>query len=110
MAQTFKWNLTTFTRITAGNWDSDAANQGLDGNTPRLRWKRHTWQTNVLDISEFNALQAIEGTEGDLTTVDYEDRNGDFAVYVGTICERVSGQHNGPLFEGVQAEFLVRLT
>lgn len=110
MTRVFKWNATEFERITEANWDSDGANQGLDGNTARLRWKRHIWQTNVLDIVEFNALQAIEGTEGSLTTTDYEDRNNDYVTYTGAICERVTGQHVGPNFEGVQAEFLVRLT
>jgi hypothetical protein len=107
--QEFAINATAFLRITRADWDSDAAGQGLDGNTPRLRWVRHTWQTNVLTAFEFDTLYAFEGQTVDLLTTNRDDRNADFIVYTGAICESVSGQHNGPIFESVRAEFLVRL-
>lgn len=109
MAQDFKINGTTIARILRGDWEDSSAGAGLDGTTARRRWVRHLWGADALSAAEFNTLYALEGQWVTLTTVNYADRNGDYVNYYGVICERVTGNHAGPVFEQVTAEFRVRL-
>jgi hypothetical protein len=110
MARIFKINGITINRITKGDWRDEPANLGLDGMLPRLRWVRHIWSAEVVAASDYNSLYALEGQQMSLTTVNYSDRNSaNYQTYYTAICERVEGQHQGNLFNGVTAEFLVRL-
>jgi hypothetical protein len=109
MAQIFRLNSTALTRVTRGDWADDPAGSGLDGSMPRQRWVRHTWGADVLSAAEYDLIFAQEGQRVTITTPDYADRNGDYVDYFGALCQRVSGQHEGPVVVGVTAEFLVRL-
>lgn len=110
MAQIFKLNGITFSRVTRADWQDDSAGAGLDGTTARQRWVRHTWQAQEgLTAAEFDSLYALEGQRVALTTTNYSDRNGDFVTYRGASCMRVDGRHEANLVIGVMAEFMVRL-
>lgn len=110
MAQLFKLNGITISRVTRGDWSEDSASSGPDGTLARLRWVRHTWQADVLAAADFNTLYAAEGTRCSIDTPAHDDRNAaDYRTYYNVLCQRVTGRHEGPIFVGVLAEFLVRL-
>lgn len=108
--QDFKLNASTFNRITRADWQDESAGVGLDGTTARLRWVRHVWSApEAMTAAEYDSLFALQGQRVTLTTTNYNERNGDYISYYGAICERVDGQHVGPIVVGVVAEFKVRL-
>ena len=111
MAQEFVINGTTISRITKGDWvDEPGDSQSLDGVTLLARWRRHTWRADVLSAAEWNTLRALEGAKVSITTPAYDDRNGaDYRAYYQVDFERLDGSHDGPVFTGVTAEFLVRI-
>lgn len=110
MAQTFALNGTAIARMSRGDWDTPPAGAGLDGTTARQRWVRHVWQADVLAAADFNTLYAAMGTRCSIDTPAYGGRNGaDYQRYFGVKCMSVMGRHEGPVFTGVTAEFLVRL-
>lgn len=110
MAQIFKLNGTTISRMSRGDWEDSPAASGLDGTTSRARWVRHVWQADVLAPADFNTLYAAMGTRCSIDTPAHDDRNAaDYRRYFGAKCLSVSGRHEGPVFVGVMAEFLVRV-
>jgi len=112
MAQEFVINGTTVSRITKGDWvDEPGDSQALDGVTPLARWRRLIWRApEVLSASEWNTLRALEGSRVSVTAPPYNDRNAaDYQTYYGANFERLDGSHDGPVFTGVTAEFLVRI-
>lgn len=109
MAQQHKINGTTINRITSANWEDGGQSQGLDGYTPLDSWRRHTWRSNVMTVTEFDTLYALEGQKVSITTTDYSDRNGDYLTYYNVDLERVGGRHEGPRIVDFVAEFLVRV-
>jgi len=111
MAQVFKINSTSLTRITKGDWlDEPGDSQALDGVTPLARWRRHRWQADVLSASEWNTLRSLEVANVSITTPNYSDRNAaDYVSYYQVDFEQLSGDHQGPVMVNVVAEFLVRL-
>lgn len=110
MAQDFKINSTTVSRITKGDWqDEPGDSQSLAGVIPLARWRRHRWQADVLSASEFNTLYALQGQKVKLTTVNYSDRNGDYIDYFGVDFPQISDSHDGPIFTGVSIDFLIRV-
>lgn len=110
MAQVFKLNGITINRLNRGDWEDSPAGSGLDGTAPRQRWVRHVWQADVLAAADFDTLYAAMGTRCSIDTPAHNDRNAaDYRRYFGVKCERVSGRHEGPNFENVTAEFLVRV-
>lgn len=111
MPQDFKINSTTISRIVKGDWlDEPGDSQALNGVTPLARWRRHRWMADVLSASEWNTLSALEGAKVSITTPAYDDRNAtDYVQYFGCDFEGLSGSHDGPVFTGVTAEFMVRV-
>lgn len=111
MAQDFKINGTTVSRIVKGDWtDEPGDSQALDGVTPLSRWRRHRWLADVLSASEWNTLSALEGAKVSITTPDYSDRNAaDYVTFYNCDFENLSGSHDGPVITGVSADFLVRV-
>jgi hypothetical protein len=110
MAQDIALNGVAIPRLTTANWTDDPSSAGLDGSTPRLRWRRVTVGAEVLTAAEFNTIYALEGQRVSVDLPDYSDRNAaNYKRYYGALLQRVSGEHSGPAFAGVTAEFLVRL-
>jgi hypothetical protein len=110
MAQDFKINGTTISRVNRPDWIDEPANKGLDPSTPRLRWARCVCRADVLTAAEFDLLYAVEGSIVSIDVTPYEDRNAaDYKRYFGVLCTRVSGSHDGPAFTAVEAEFLVKI-
>lgn len=110
MAQVFKINGTSLTYITRGDWEDDYDQQAHDGNTPILRWRRHTMRApDGMTAAEFDTLYALEGQKVSITTTNYEDRNSDYKTYYGCDLERVAGRHDGPLVYDVVLDLMVRV-
>jgi len=111
MAQDFKINSTTISRIVKGDWiDEPGDSQALDGVTPLARWRRLRLQADVLSVTEWNVLSAAEGSKVSVTAPNYSDRNAvDYTTYYGADFDNLSGSHDGPVMTGVTAEFLVRI-
>lgn len=109
MAQLFAINGTQITRVNRPDWIDEPANKGLDPSTPRLRWARCICRADVLTAAEFDTLFAQVGAIVSIDVTDYADRNGDYKRYFGALCQRVSGNHEGPAFVAVEAEFLVKV-
>lgn len=111
MAQSFAINGTIIARLTKGDWtDEPGDSQSLAGVTPLARWRRHRWQADVLSAAEWDVLSALQGQKVSITTPDYSDRNAaDYVTFWGCDFEGLSGEHSGPVFTGVTAEFMVRV-
>lgn len=110
MAQLFALNGVTIERVNRPDWIDEPANKGLDPSTPRLRWARCICRADVLTAAEFDLLFAQVGAIVSIDVTDYADRNAaDYKRYFGVLCQRVSGDHQGPSFVAVEAEFLVKV-
>lgn len=109
MAQQVQINGITYTYLNAPDWSDSADSQALDGVTPFLRWHKHTIKTNIMPMTEFDRLYALEGQAVALTTTNYLDRNGDYITYYGAILESVTGKHESINAADVVATFRVRL-
>lgn len=107
MAQIFKINGTTLSHITNGDWDETPETGYFNGKTPKNRWRPHRLSTDGMPASEYNTLFALLGQKVSLTTTNYADRNGDYRTYYGVDFQSIRGEHDGPIFRGVVAEFLV---
>ncbi len=91
------------------NWIDQPVGGDLAGQTIINRFRRHLWETNVMPAGDYDALFALLGQKVELRTTNYSDRNGELKTYFGAELKQVSGNHNGPVFENVRAEFLVRV-
>lgn len=109
MAQQFQFNGSNITHGIEANWDEIPLDMPLAGGTVFNRFRRHSWQAGVLTAAEFVAMRAQLGKAVSLTTTDYSDRNSDFVTYYGATLDRLSGEHSGPVYVGVSAEFTARV-
>jgi len=109
MAQDFAINGTTLDYIMTGDWREAEVAKVLDGQTVHNRWRQHVWQTNVMDITEFDTLYALEGAKVTLTTTDHGDRNGDYVTYYNAELRSIASQHVSYNMESLRCEFLVRM-
>lgn len=109
MAQVFGVNGTTINYVVNAQWIERPEDDYLNGQTVRNRWRTHTWQTEVMSASEFNTLYALEGQQVTITTVDYEDRTGNYKTYYGAELRSIGGDHDGPNFQNILIEFLVKV-
>ena len=101
---------TTVTYIARTDWLDQPVAQSLAGETVKSRWKIHRWQTNVMNIQDWDNIYALEGTIVPITTNDYADRNNQTHVlYPEANFRSMTGSHDGPLFTNVTIEFLVRV-
>jgi hypothetical protein len=108
MAQQHYLNGAAINYINKPDW-IDEGSPVLNGETVFNRWRRHTWRAEVMPVSEFNTVYALEGQTVSLTTTDYSDRNGDYVTYYGARVTNVTGRQSGPLMTDVTIEFLVRV-
>ena len=110
MAQTFVINSTTLVRISSSNWSELPEAEIFNGKTAKNRWRGLRLGADVVAASEFDTLYALEGTKCSISVPNYTDRNGaDFKTYYGADFLSIRGDHNGPVVENVQIEFMVRL-
>jgi hypothetical protein len=110
MAQQHTINGTNINYITEAIWQDIPAGEYLNGKAIINRWRRHIWRTNVMPMSEFDTLYALQGQIVAIATTNYEDRNAaDYKTYYGVEFKRISGSHEGPNMQTVICEFLVRL-
>lgn len=109
MAQIFKINGVTYSYITKGDWSDTADNQALDGNTPVRRWRKHTLKADIMPMSEFNTLHALEGQRVSITTPAYSDRNGDYVTYCGSMLTKITAQHQSINAANVTIDLLVKV-
>ncbi len=89
------------------DWVDSSVGAYLSGETIVNRYRRHVWQTNVMSAADYNTLYALEGQKVSIQTTNYSDRNGIYVTYHNADLRRVTGQHNGPFFENVRAEFVI---
>jgi hypothetical protein len=109
MAQIFQLNGSSLTYPTKAFWTDQSSGSILNGKTPIHRWRDHLWRAEVMTETEYNTLYAQNGQRINITTIDYNDRNGDYKTYYQVKIMSVSGSHNGPIFEGVEVRFKVRV-
>lgn len=109
MARQFAINQQNLDYVTEATWDETPVDSPLAGGTTFNRWRVHRWATNVMPAAEFETIRGSLGAACDVTTTDYDDPNGDYAAYYGATLDRLSGEHAGPVYVGVSAEFTVRL-
>lgn len=109
MAQDFQLNGTTLDYIMSGEWREIEDSSVLDGQMVHNRWREHVWRTEVMPVTEFDSLYALEGQKVTLTTVDYTDRNGDYVDYYGAELRRVSARHVALNMRQLTCEFRVRV-
>ncbi len=109
MAQDYIINSTTLDYIMVGEWREVVESSVLDGQTVHNRWREHVWQTEVMPVTDFDTLYALEGQKVTLTTVDYSDRNNDYVIYYGAEFKRITARHQALNMAQLQCEFMVRL-
>lgn len=111
MAQQFAINGTVIDRVTRPDWIDEAGDaQNHAGATPLARWRRVTARAEVLSMTEWNTLRAVEGQRVSIAVPPYDDRNAsDYRTYYGAEFVSLEGRQEGPAVTGVAAEFLVRL-
>jgi len=109
MAQQFAINGQTLDYITEATWDETPVSAPLAGGTTFNRWRVHRWATNVMPAAEFELIRQSLGAGVTLTTTDYDDLNGDYVTYYSATLDRLSGEHAGPVYVAVSAEFEVRV-
>ena len=109
MAKIFQINGQGLGYVTEANWQESPVDSPLVGGTVFNRHRRHLWQTNVMPAAEFETIRGRLGQAVSLTTTDYDNPNGDFVTYYAATLDRLGGEHAGPVYLGVTAEFTVRV-
>lgn len=109
MAQDFMVNGRRLDYIQQGEWQEQNEGSILDGQAVHNRWRQHILKTNVSTVNEFHDLFDLLGQKVTLTTVDYDDRNGDYKTYYGAEFQRIDEQQQAQHMTSLQCEFLVRL-
>ena len=109
MTQVFALNGVTYAYIEEAKWLENDQGKALDGEAVHNRWRGHSWLTQIMPISEFDVLYALEGQKVVITTTDYEDRNGDYKVYYVADLRQVFSRHVSQNMQQLQCEFLIRL-
>lgn len=109
MTQIFALNGQTITNMMEANWEENPVANPLAGGTVFNRVRLHRWQTNVLTAAEFETILGRLGQAVSLTTTDYTNPNGDYVTYYGATLDTLAGEHSGPVYVGVTAEFRVRV-
>src|SRR5512147_1995944 len=101
-------NGTTYTYLMQPNRDDALQSQALSGGTATNRWALHTIKTNIMPMTEFNNLFALQGQAVTLYTTDYSSRNS-YRTYYKAVLESVTGSHESINAANVVATFRVRL-
>ena len=112
MATDHKINGTTYSYIETADWRENAIRDGraLDQQTTTNAFRTLVWTTNIMPISEFDTLYALEGQKVTVTTVDYTDRDsGSFATYYGAILEGIQANHESVNITSLNVTFRVRV-
>jgi hypothetical protein len=110
MAQVHSINGNTINYIGTADWQDKAAAAYLTGENAVSRWRKHIWESNVMPVSEWNTIEALEGQLVNIVTTDYEDRNNtNYKTYYSCRFTGLAGKHDGPNMTGVRFEFLVKL-
>lgn len=110
MAQVHSIDGNTILYISRANWVDRIANSSLDGLTPISSWRGHVWEANIMPISEWDIISALEGQIVPIVTTDYTDRNNTtYVTYYKAILKSISGNHEGPNMANVSFNFLVKV-
>lgn len=110
MARVHSINGNTISYIGKPDWQDKPTAAYLTGENAVSRWRKHIWQSNVMPASEWNTLEALEGTLVTLVTTDYADRNAaNYKTYYGARFTALTGNHDGPNMVNVRFEFLIKL-
>ena len=109
MAQIHSLNGTIIQHVAKATWQDKPTAATLDGLNSVSRWRKHTWESNVMIHTEWNFIEAFEGQAVTLTTTNYNDRNAAYKTYYNAILTGIAGNPDGPRVTGIRFEFNVRL-
>ena len=109
MAQIHSINGNTILYVTHANWLDTFIKPSLDGLTAVSGWRGHVWTSNVMPITEWDIISALEGQIVPIVTTNYTDRNAAYTTYYKAILKSISSSHEGPNMANVSFNFLVKV-
>ena len=110
MAQIHSIDGTTINFISQAAWSQAFNSQSLNRIAVHNRYRRHTWNSNVMTTAEWSVLIGKRGSIVTIATTDPDDPNGDYITYYDAVVKSVTHrQHDSLNFAGVRIDFLVRV-
>ena len=111
MAQVHSIDGNTINYISLPVWSETIAGQSLNIIAVRNRWREHTWQADVMPMSEWETLITKRGQVVTVVTTDPDDpNNANYVTYYGAVVKNVTArEHEARNIRGVRVEFLVRV-
>jgi hypothetical protein len=111
MAQVHSIDGTTVNYISQAIWSQLSNNQSLNIIAVHNRYRRHTWNSNVMTATEFATLISKRGSIVTIVTTDPDDpNNANYVTYYDAIVKSVTHRaHDSLNFIGVRVDFLVRV-
>lgn len=111
MAQVHSIDGTTINYVSLPLWAEPVSAQSLDIIAIHNRFRRHTWQADIMPVSEWETLITKRGSLVTLVTTDPDDpNNATYPTYYGAVVQDVTArEHEARHMRGVKVEFLVRV-
>lgn len=111
MAQTHSIDGTTINFISTATWAQAVNSQSLNRIAVHNRYRRHTWNSNVMTVAEWSTIIGKRGSIVTLVTTDPDDpNNASYRTYYDAVVKSATHrQHDSLNFGGVRVDFLVRV-
>lgn len=110
MAQVHSIDGTTMSYISYAPWGHPKVDEYLNRISVFQRFRPHTWEADILPMSDWETLITKRGTLVTIVTPDPDDPNADYVTYYGAVVQNVTArEHEARHVRGVRVEFLVRV-
>ncbi len=108
MAQIHDIDGTALSYISSAPWAQPVNSESLNLIAVHNRWRRHTWNSNVMTTAEWATLIGKRGSVVSITTTDPDDPNGDYVTYFGVYVRNITfSSHDSLNIRGAKIEFLL---
>lgn len=110
MAQVHSIDGTIVNFISTASWAQSSNSQSLNRIAVHNRYRRHTWNSNVMTAAEWSTIVSKRGNIVTIITTDPDDPNGDYIAFYDAVVKSVTHRvHDSLNFSGVRVDFLVRV-